>query len=195
MSLSIRILFLGLVLLFCTTCTIDRSILLYSAAEAETFSSFQKLPLDQQAIITNEQEDGQSLLLGLTFVDRFNEKPLIGQEVYFYQATNQGLYEAMDPNDESTARLHQQANTNDHGQIFVKTILPGDYGSRSDNRHIHMTIKGAQPEAYDLHFQQFANPMLQKFIRGSDQHFLVDLKYTSDSLLIGFMTIQAKFNK
>lgn len=187
-------LFLFLFLLFGSACTLDRTIPLWSPEEEEALRLFQELPPEHQAVLVDEEEEGQELLLCLNFIDQLDKAPLAAREVYFYHATNQGLYEPSDPNDESTARLHQQAITDELGRIFVKTILPGDYGSRSDNRHIHTTVSGAQPEAYDLHFRQFANLGLQRFIHRSAQHFLVDLINTSDSSLLGFMTVQAKFN-
>ena len=75
---------------------------------------------------------------------------------------------------------------------YVQTILPGDYGSSADNRHIHTTISDAHPEAYDIHFKQYTGSMGSNFISGSDQHFLADLKQTPDGILVAFVTIEAK---
>ena len=68
----------------------------------------------------------------------------------------------------------------------------GDYGSSADNRHIHTTVFGAQPEAYDIHFKQYTGVMGKRFVKNSDQHFLADLKRSADGSLIGFLTIEVK---
>ena len=118
--------------------------------------------------------------------------PLANQKIHLYHTSDEGEYEPSNPNDESTARLSGAAVTNSKGQLFVKTILPGDYGSSADNRHIHTTVENAHPEAYDINFKQYSGLMSTNFIEGSDQNFLADLKHTKDSILVAFVTMEVK---
>ncbi|MEM5564759.1 hypothetical protein WNY78_06570 [Psychroserpens sp. AS72] len=160
--------------------------------EEKILTEFKKLNNDNIATIANENENGKQLVLCLTYITKETKEIINNQKVFFYQATAQGEYEQIDPNNESTARLNAFAITDKKGRIFVKTVLPGDYGNTDDNRHIHSTVSGAKPEAYDIHFRQYANNNLQNFIKNSDQHFLANLKYTKDSILVAFMTIEPK---
>ena len=105
---------------------------------------------------------------------------------------NVELFMESDPNDESSARLNGSAITDNKGQIYVETILPGDYGDSDDNRHIHTTVFGAKPEAYDINIKQYITYMGKNFTEGSDQHFLADLRMTKDSTLVCFLTIEVK---
>lgn len=174
------------------SCSIDRNFPLISSEEEKILSEFKKLDDENIAIIANEKEKGKRMVLCLTYKEKNTSEIIKNQRVLFYQATNNGEYEQTDPNDESTARLNTTAITDHLGRIFVTTILPGDYGSTDDNRHIHTTVFGFKPEAYDLHFSQYANSGLKSFIKNSNQHFLADLKYSSDSTLVAFMTITPK---
>ena len=142
--------------------------------------------------ITNSDEPGESLILCLTFVEKDSGNPLSDQRVHFYHTNTNGEYNPSVANDESTARLGGSAMTNSKGQILVQTILPGDYGSSADNRHIHTTVFGARPEAYDIHFKQYTEGLGRNFIDGSDQHFLADLKRNSEGALITFLSIEVK---
>ncbi len=128
----------------------------------------------------------------MTFVNKTDKKKLSNQIVKFYHTSNSGNYEQSDPNDESSARLNGSAITDNKGQIYVETILPGDYGDSDDNRHIHTTVFRAKPEAYDINFKQYITYMGKNFTEGSDQHFLADLRMTKDSTLVCFLTIEVK---
>ena len=178
--------------LFIFSCTIDRTILEISKNENSSLVDFQKLQSKSILVITNENEPGEKLLLCLTFIDKKSRKKLFNQLVKFYHTSTDGNYKQSDPNDESSARLNGQAITNDEGQIYIETILPGDYGSSDDNRHIHTTVFGAKPEAYDIHFKQYTSFMGKNFANGSDQHFLANLKRTKDKKLVSFLTIEVK---
>jgi hypothetical protein len=74
----------------------------------------------------------------------------------------------------------------------METILPGDYGSSENNRHIHTTVYDASPEAYDIFFKQYSGGVGSLFNSGNDQIFIADLKKTDDNKLVGFLTIEAK---
>ncbi len=182
---------LAFILLY-ASCSIDRSIAPISSSEQEQLTLFQNLPDRHKVRIADAKEAGQKLWLCLTFISKENKEPLRDEEVYFYHTSTAGEYESTDPNDESTARLNGKAVSNEKGNVFVQTILPGDYGSSDDNRHIHTTIENADPEAYDIHFKQYTGLMGKNFVDGSDQHFLADLKMTKDSILVAFVSIEVK---
>jgi len=173
-------------------CSIDRTINETSETENRTLLNFQNLQSKSSLYISEKNEPGEKLILCLTFIDKENKSPLLNQLVQFYHTSTNGDYEQTDPNDDSTARLNGQATTNDEGQIYIETILPGDYGSSSDNRHIHTSVIGARPEAYDIHFKQYTSFMGKNFSEGSDQHFLADLKKTKENELVSFLTIEVK---
>lgn len=175
-----------------TQCAIDRTILPLNKIELEIVEEFKSFEADNRVQISNENEPGQKLWLCLTFVSKDSNELLANQKVHLYHTSDAGAYESSNSNDESTARLSGAAVTNKKGQLFVQTILPGDYGSSADNRHIHTTVENAQPDAYDIGFKQYSGQMSQNFISGSDQHFLADLKQTKDSILVAFVTIEVK---
>lgn len=179
-------------LLSLSSCSIDRTIIKISESENNTFTDFQKLQRKSVLKITDKNEPGEKLILCLTFINKETKKHLTNQLVKFYHTSTNGNYEQTDPNDESTARLSGQSITNSKGQIYIETILPGDYGSSDDNRHIHTTVFGAKPEAYDIHFKQYTTYMGKNFVEGSDQHFLADLKRTKENKLVCFLTIEVK---
>ena len=175
-----------------TQCSIDRTILPLSNIELEMVEEFKGFEADNRVQIGNENEPGQKLWLCLTLVSKEGKKPLENQKIHLYHTSDEGEYEPAKPNDETTARLSGAAVTNSKGQLFVQTILPGDYGSSADNRHIHTTIENAHPEAYDINFKQYSGLMSTNFIEGSDQNFLADLKQTKDSILVAFVTMEVK---
>lgn len=179
-------------LIITSACSIDRSIEVVTHSEAEALQEFYALGEQHSVRIADNTEPGQRLTLCLTFLDKETGELLSNQEVDFYHASLAGEYEPTDPNDETTARLRGKAVTDNEGRILVETILPGDYGSSAENRHIHSTVLGAHPEAYDIHFEQYTSTMGKRFSAGSDQHFLADLKYTIDSSLVTFLTIEVK---
>ncbi|NNE29839.1 MAG: hypothetical protein HKN16_09390 [Saprospiraceae bacterium] len=173
-------------------CSIDRSTQSLSDSELKILNQYKLFKPENNLSISPENEPGQKLALCLTFLDKESKRLLKYQEVLFYHTSNTGEYEPSDPNDESTARLSGEAITDDSGRIFIRTILPGNYGSGENNRHIHTTVKGATPEAYDIHFKQHTGFMGGRFINGSDQHFLADLKYDRDSSLVTILTLEIK---
>lgn len=188
----IRILTILFISILFTSCSIDRTIHNLSQSEIQTLSTFQNLDDNNQVRISELSEPGQKLWLCLTFISKETKKPLINEEVNLYHTSSNGDYEPKNPEDESTARLNGTVFTDSKGQIFVQTILSGAYGSSTDNRHIHTTVKNAKPVAYDIHFKQYTGKMGNNFINGSDQHFLADLKQTKDSILVTFLTIEVK---
>lgn len=160
--------------------------------EVKDLEYFQSFQLENILRISDEDEPGQQLWLCLTFISKESKEPLANQNIHFYHTSSEGEYQPSNPNDETTARLNGAVLTNNLGQTFIQTILPGDYGSSSDNRHIHTNVEGARPEAYDIHFKQYSGFMSKNFISGSDQHFLADLKQTEDGVLVAFLNIEVK---
>ncbi len=178
--------------LLLTQCSIDRTIHNLSLSELQTLDQFEGLERQSQVRISDPDEPGQKLWLCLTFVSAETERPIIKEQIKLFHTSSQGEYNPDDPSDESTARLNGTAYTDDQGRIFVQTILPGDYGSSSDNRHVHTTVQNARPQAYDIHFKQYTGMMNERFINGSDQHFLADLKQTEDGVLVAFLMVEVK---
>lgn len=162
--------------------------------DLEAWEVFKGLPERNTGIIENNFEKGQPLLLCLTFVEKESQKKLAHQKVHFYHCDATGEYHLTDPNDENTAPISTVLYTDDKGRAYVVTTLPGDYGSGSNNRHVHTNVFGAKPEAYDIHFEQYTGGgMGRRFINGSDQHFLANLKTMNGDSLITFATIECKF--
>lgn len=183
------------ILVFCLLllqCGPDPTISETSDTENATLSQFQQLDGRHQLRITDNDEPGEKLLVCATLVNKANKDYLPNQKVRFYHTNNEGDYEPVDSGDESSARLSGDAYTNMEGRIYIETILPGDYGSSENNRHIHTSVFGAKPEAYDINFNQYTGTMGRNFINGSDQHFLADLKRAKDSTLVCFITIDVK---
>lgn len=182
----------SLAVLFLSCGTIDRTIENITEDEIKLLSEFENLPNSASLQITKDSEPGEKLTLCLTFVNKEDKIPLRNQKTLLYHTSEDGEYRPENPSDETTARLRAIGFTDDNGRLFVKTILPGDYGSSADNRHIHMSVFGARPEAYDINFKQYSGSAGTRFINGSDQHFLAELKYTSNKELICFVTIEVK---
>jgi protocatechuate 3,4-dioxygenase beta subunit len=175
-----------------TQCSIDGAIREISQEEMETLNQYQLLGKKSKLTMAEKNEPGEKLLLCVTFVNKQNNSVRSNQLVKFYHTDSNGNYKQSDPNDESTARLSGSVITDDHGRVYVETILPGDYGSTDDNRHIHMNVSGAKPEAYDINFKQYISYLGKRFTDGSDQHFLADLKISADSSLVCFLTIEVR---
>ncbi|WP_462247624.1 dioxygenase family protein [Ekhidna sp.] len=182
--------YLPLVFLF--SCGIDREVNRLSNEDAQLVESYKELYETHQVQLNSSNESGEKLTLCLRFVDNIHKQPVSGKSIHFYHADINGNYNPTVSGDESTARLSGQAITDNKGRILLQTTLPGDYGSSSDNRHIHTTVFGARPEAYDIHFKQYTDHLGAQFINGSDQHFLADLKKDSEDNLIAILTIEVK---
>ncbi len=186
------ILFLIVICFVCVSCSPDQTTHAISYNEASILKEFQNLDSKSRLKITDDNEPGEKLKLCITVVAKETKQPLANQKIHFYQTSSDGEYEPKDPDDESTARLNGSAYTDSKGRVLVETILPGDYGSSPNNRHIHTTIFNAKPVGYDIHFKQYTGFMGKNFIKSSDQHFLADLKRAKDRSLITFVTLEPK---
>ena len=182
----------ALLLILFTACGIDRTMNTVTSEETELLQGFHELPVASRVKIAADEEPGERLILCLTIKRKEDKLAAQNQEVLLYHTSESGEYQPSDTSDESTARLNGTATTDELGRILVETILPGDYGSSSDNRHIHTSITSASPIGYDIHFKQYTGFMSNRFISGSDQHFLADLKKLPNGTLVAFLTIEAK---
>jgi hypothetical protein len=171
-------------------CSVDRTILSITDNETITLENFQKLDSLNKVIIANEKEPGEKLILCLTYIDKATKKAISNRHVSLYHTSTDGKYKPSNTDDETTARLNGTATTNEDGKIFVRTILPGDYGSMEDRRHIHTTIYAAKPRNYDIFFNQYSGRMGKFMNSGNDHMFYADLKKTTDDILICFVTIE-----
>lgn len=173
-------------------CTIDRTVPPINEEELATLEIFEELPANHQVRLGQPNEPGETLSLCITLKSRETGFPLKNSEIQLYQAAADGSYYPSKASDESTARINGRVRTDSLGRVFVRTILPGDYGSSGDNRHIHTTVPDARPQAYDIHFKQFCGFMLTNFVKESDQHFLADLRQSEDGTLVGILKMQVK---
>lgn len=179
-------------LLLLSGCGVDREFSTFNENDAKVLVDFHQINDSHQIRLGTVEEQGQKLIICLNFIDAEKKEPLFNSRVHFYHADINGEYQPRVPGDETTARLSGGAITDDSGRILLQTILPGDYGSSTDNRHIHTTVFGAKPEGYDIHFKQYTDYMNLIFIRDSDQHFLADLKRDSVNNLVAYLTIEVK---
>lgn len=174
-------------------CSEDSAMALITKTESAELEVFQKFDSLNKLIIADDDESGEKLLLCLTFIDKASKAAIVNQRVSFYHTTTQGTYEPTTPEDETTARLNGTTQTDKAGRTYIKTILPGNYGSGENNRHIHTTVYGAKPEAYDLFLKQRSGGIGKLMNSNNDQMFYAELKKTTDSLLVCFATIEVKF--
>lgn len=184
--------YIVLVLLLCG-CSIDRTIAPLNENEQAFLENFQSFESQHSLKITDDKEPGEKLKLCLTIVNKKTKQIVKNQRIHFYHTSTTGDYEPSDPNDETTARLNGAAVTDSKGRIYIETILPGDYGSSEDNRHIHTTVFGAKPEPYDIQFKQYSSQIAKISIDRNDQQFLADLKKLGDGSLVTFLTIEPKY--
>ncbi len=179
--------------LLCTfACSSQEEIKKINEEEKAILKEFQSLGEISRLKMAKRGERGQKLILCITFIGKEDKMPVKDQTILLYQTAKDGNYYPKVASDESTARIKAIGVTDDKGRLFIQTILPGCYASSGDNRHIHTKVFGAKPEAYDLHFKQYTNTRMKRFIESKDQFFLVDLKRLKRKNLIGFITIEVK---
>ena len=181
-----------LLLVLIQSCTIDREMSSLSANENLVLAEFQNLDPAHKVHICEATDSTEKLMLCLTFVDIVTKEILPQYKIQFYHADENGEYHQTDPNDDTTAKLQGTGTTNSKGEIYVETILPGDYGRSEDNRHIHTTVYDGRVQAYDIHFKQYTGYMGTRFSKRSFQHFLADLKINTNGDLVTFLTIDVK---
>ncbi|MCB0662576.1 MAG: hypothetical protein KDC24_07545 [Saprospiraceae bacterium] len=153
------------------------------------YESFQQLSKTHQLNLLRLGEAGQSLDLCLRLTDGKTGQPLKRKGVVVYQANAKGDYLWEIPGDKSTAKLRGQLLTDEEGRIFLKTLLPGDFGSTFNNRTIHLKVEGTNPDQLNLYFRQYANADLQKEIQKAPDKFLINLEQDARSNLIGVQNL------
>ena len=191
MKINKTFFFLSVAFLF-SACQVDRTIHPISEKNNYRIRGYKNLPTRCKIKIASDEEPGDRLVICGKLIWKDDKRPLKNRLVHFYHTDQSGDYRPTNPNDEKTARLHGELITNDLGMFYLETILPGQYGNSDNNRHIHTTVHGADPEAYDLHFTQFTGHMGRKSIAKNDQQFLVDLSRKEDGSLVGFVTMEIK---
>ncbi len=156
-------------------------------------AEFQALAPEHRVTIAGADEPGEGLVVLGTLVRAEDpERALPGARFLLFHADTGGSYDERVEGDDSTARLAAQLTTDERGRFMVSTILPGDYGSTNDNRHIHTLIEGASPESYDLYFAQHINPGLRRWAERSSQAFIVTLQRLDDGRLLGEATLEVR---
>lgn len=133
--------------------------------------------------LADEREPGERLIVLGRLVRAEDGEPIPYHRLHAYQADNEGSYDEEATGDDTTARLRGVVQTDGTGRFMLETILPGDYGSTPGNRHIHLTVPGAKPEAYDFYFKQYAGRGLTSWVEGSDQAVMLDLKRDGAGLI------------
>ena len=165
-----------------------------AAADEELLTQlkqFEALDAAHQIELADSNEPGQRLrILGQLFAE--NGMPVANHRITFYQANKDGSYQEKVEGDPETARLRGFVETDQEGRFYISTILPGDYGSTANNRHIHTMVKGAKPENYDFYFEPYINDGLRRWAEQSKQAFILDLKRDSKDQLLASVKLIAR---
>ncbi len=182
--------FLTLILIVCvfSNCSAqEKSIRKLSGLEEKEFKNYQKITTTK---LISDDEVGKKLFICFQLVDAKSNKPMANKSVFFYQAAVDGDYHPEKIGDPKTARIKGTGITNAKGQIFVETILPGNYGVSEDVRHIHFIISDVKPSNYDVFFEQYLSDAMKNRIYRNNQMFMVDLKKNSKNKWVGFLKIK-----
>ena len=135
-------------------------------------------------LLAPADEPGQRLLILGRLLRQDDGQPVAHHAFDVYQADHTGDYREAVAGVEASARLRGTVRTDSLGRFLISTVLPGDYGSTADNRHIHMAVAGARPDAYDFYFKQYINPGLASWARGTDQAVVLELKRAGGDTLV-----------
>jgi protocatechuate 3,4-dioxygenase beta subunit len=161
-------------------------------ALATQLERHESLPAEHRLVLAGEDEPGRRLMILGRLVRSESGEPLDHRYIEFYQADSEGSYDETDLGVEATARIQGSVTTDDEGRFTLSTVMPGDYGSTKLNRHIHISVPGADPEAYDFYFRQFVNDGLRSWAETSDQAILVDLRLSPAGTLLGSAVVPAR---
>lgn len=161
-------------------------------ALATQLEAHQALPAEHRLVLAGEDEPGRRLMILGRLVRSESGEALADRYIEFYQADAEGSYDETDPGVEATARIQGSVTTDAEGRFTLSTVMPGDYGSTKLNRHIHISVPGADPEAYDFYFRQFVNDGLSSWAENSDQAILIDLQLSPSGVLVGSAVVPAK---
>ncbi|MDX1438594.1 MAG: hypothetical protein R3284_01710 [Rubricoccaceae bacterium] len=150
-------------------------------------AEYRQLDESHQLQLADENEPGLRLLLLGTLTSSETDEPLPYRRIQLYQTDTTGSYNASIPGQENTARLNGTVQTDSLGRFLISTVLPGGYGSGSPSfgtGHIHTSVEGAHPEAYDFYFQQGISRGLYRWARGTDQAVVLDLNVAENDTLM-----------
>jgi protocatechuate 3,4-dioxygenase beta subunit len=161
-------------------------------ALATQLETHETLSEDSRLVLAGEQEPGRRLKILGQLVRAESGEPLADWTIQLFQADSEGSYDESQPGVESTARIRGSVRTDPGGRFTISTVMPGDYGSTKLNRHIHISVPGADPEAYDFYFRPYVNDGLRSWAENSDQAILVDLRVSPSGMLVGSAVVPAK---
>ncbi len=170
----------------------DRTILPAHAEIEHLLDSVEGVGLEHHVRLAPVGEPGQTLWVIGRLIRSEDGQPIADKAIEVYQADDTGSYDEQIAGDESSARLSGVVVTDAQGRFIVQTVLPGDYGSTSDNRHMHTKIEGAAPDAYDLFFKQYMNAGLARWAKRSSQAMVIDLQQRQDGTLVGSVDLVVK---
>ncbi|MBL4715440.1 MAG: hypothetical protein JKX95_02305 [Bacteroidia bacterium] len=173
----------------------DSTIIKVTDTELHLFEEYLNLDSLNVVQVTNDQEPGIQLIICGILLRKENGSPIPDQEIYLYQTDNTGEYHRQIEDNITSARLNGTVLTNKEGRFTIKTILPGDYVTHPDTRHIHAVIKDSKPEVHDFYFKQYAKDYLVSLVEEGGEHFLIDLKRINNGTLVGFITLEVKYLK
>lgn len=148
-----------------------------------TRAEYAALAPEHHALLAGADEPGDRLIVLGRLLDAADGSGLPGRTIIFYQAGRNGSYDEAIAGDESSARLRGEVTTDADGRFVVSTVLPGDYGATSDNRHIHMSVSGARVGNYDYYFSQYLNYGLRRWAEGTSHGIILELASIGDTLV------------
>jgi protocatechuate 3,4-dioxygenase beta subunit len=161
-------------------------------ALATQLEIYETLPGEARLVLAGADEPGRRLTILGRLVRAESGEPLADSSIEFFQADSEGSYEESQPGVQSTARIRGSVRTDSEGRFMIATVMPGDYGSTEQNRHVHISVPGADPEAYDFYFRPYMNDGLRSWAETSDQAILLDLRVSPSGMLVGSAVVPAK---
>ncbi len=169
---------------FIASCSpLDRDIEPASAAITIIADSYRQANPQNILQLAATDEPGTPLLI-LGRLTTPLDRNLPTTPINFYHADAVGNYDESVPGSESSARIHGQIVTDSTGRFMISTIVPGAYGNTNDGGHIHLSVDGAQPAAYDVYFRQYASRGVLQSISGSSQAIALNLhSFRGDTLI------------
>lgn len=164
---------------------------LADSASLTQLTAYGRLSDAHRLELAPSDEPGSRLLILGRLVQREDGSVITDHAFSLYQADETGSYGEEVNGDESTARLHGTVRTDSLGRFLISTILPGDYGSGDNNRHVHTSVPEAHPEAYDLFFAPFVSRGLRSWAESSDQGMILELRQSDEGLIaIGDLVVK-----
>ena len=158
----------------------------------KSLDSYRQLGERSIAKIAKKTERGERLIVLVRMISRETGEPIANHTIRVFQADIKGSYGERVPGDETTARISGDVTTDKEGRFLIDTILPGDYGTISGNRHIHMHVPDAKPEAYDFFFDDFVGTQTRSWANSRDQVVLLKLSKTKEGTFVAKTDLPVK---